>query len=187
MKHIVHRNDEAVSPVIAVMLMLVVTIIVAAVVSAFAGGLTGGTDEPPQASIAASFSQSTGLVMTHTGGDNLLTTDLQVMIRKSDEFGSAQSAIKVIVVDKSAIRTVDGAYWVGDHGVLDATSLSWQPGDSMFVVYNDLEASGIAANDYGGDTTSSVMDGNNIGKTIKLELYTKDGKMIASTSMAVEP
>jgi FlaG/FlaF family flagellin (archaellin) len=186
MTHAINRKDDAVSPVIGVMLMLVVTIIIAAVVSAFAGGLSDGTDKAPQASISGTFSQSTGLIMTHTGGDNLLTTDLQVMIRKSDEFGSAQSAIDVIVVDKSAIRTVDGTYWVGEHGVLNATSLSWQSGDSMFVVYDDLEASGISAGGY-GDTTASVMDGRNIGKTIDLELYTKDGKMIATTSMTVQP
>ena len=34
--------DDAVSPVIGVMLMLVVTVIIAAVVSGFAGGLVGG-------------------------------------------------------------------------------------------------------------------------------------------------
>ncbi len=35
-------GEEAVSPVVGVMLMLVVTIIIAAVVSGFAGGLIGG-------------------------------------------------------------------------------------------------------------------------------------------------
>jgi FlaG/FlaF family flagellin (archaellin) len=52
MKHITKR-DEAVSPVVGVMLMLVVTIIIAAVVSGFAGGLGGNTDKAPQASITA--------------------------------------------------------------------------------------------------------------------------------------
>ena len=48
------KNDEAVSPVVGVMLMLVVTIIIAAIVSGFAGGLAGGTEKAPQASIVAS-------------------------------------------------------------------------------------------------------------------------------------
>jgi FlaG/FlaF family flagellin (archaellin) len=39
------NSEDAVSPVIGVMLMLVVTIIIAAVVSAFSGGLIGGTDQ----------------------------------------------------------------------------------------------------------------------------------------------
>ena len=42
---------EAVSPVIAVMLMLVVTIIIAAVVSGYSGGLVKGQDSAPSAAI----------------------------------------------------------------------------------------------------------------------------------------
>jgi len=39
------NSEDAVSPVVGVMLMLVVTIIIAAVVSAFAGGLSGGNNQ----------------------------------------------------------------------------------------------------------------------------------------------
>lgn len=53
MNHVILR-DEAVSPVVGVMLMLVVTIIIAAVVSGFAGGLAGENQKAPQASIVAS-------------------------------------------------------------------------------------------------------------------------------------
>ncbi|MGC9436230.1 MAG: type IV pilin N-terminal domain-containing protein, partial [Methanomicrobiales archaeon] len=41
--------DDAVSPVIGVMLMLVVTIIIAAVVSAFAGGMADTGKKAPTA------------------------------------------------------------------------------------------------------------------------------------------
>lgn len=189
MAHKVHRKDDAVSPVIGVMLMLVVTLIIAAVVSGFAGGLAEGTDKGPQASIAASFSQSTGLVMTHTGGDNLLTTDVQVMIRKSDEFGQGQSVINLIVVNKSCIQTVDGKKWIDDNGKLNADALSWQPGDSMFVVHDDIDESGIAQYKWDGVTIQqqSITVEDHIGKTITLELYTRDGKMIGSTSMVIQP
>lgn len=44
------NKEEAVSPVVGVMLMLVVTIIIAAVVSGFAGGLMGGQQKAPSAS-----------------------------------------------------------------------------------------------------------------------------------------
>jgi len=48
MKRLSRKNgDDAVSPVVGVMLMLVVTIIIAAVVSGFAGGLIGNTEKPP--------------------------------------------------------------------------------------------------------------------------------------------
>lgn len=52
MMNIQHKkNDNAVSPVVGVMLMLVVTIIIAAVVSAYAGGLGKTEQKPPTASI----------------------------------------------------------------------------------------------------------------------------------------
>ncbi len=44
-------REDAVSPVVGVMLMLVVTIIIAAVVSAYAGGLSQGTQKAPTASM----------------------------------------------------------------------------------------------------------------------------------------
>lgn len=46
-------SDDAVSPVIGILLMLVVTIIIAAVVSGFAGGLTGGQEKAPTSMISA--------------------------------------------------------------------------------------------------------------------------------------
>lgn len=51
LKRVTRQNsDEAVSPVVGVMLMLVVTIIIAAVVSGFAGGLVGGGARKPRPS-----------------------------------------------------------------------------------------------------------------------------------------
>ena len=76
-----HIAEDAVSPVIAVMLMLVVTIIIAAVVSGFAGGLAASQEKAPQASIAV----STGTVsdgnfdikFEHKGGDPIRTKDCE--------------------------------------------------------------------------------------------------------------
>ncbi|WP_243668808.1 type IV pilin N-terminal domain-containing protein [Methanoculleus chikugoensis] len=42
------KHEDAVSPVIGVMLMLVVTIIIAAVISGFAGELVGTTEKAPR-------------------------------------------------------------------------------------------------------------------------------------------
>jgi FlaG/FlaF family flagellin (archaellin) len=47
MKRKMKKEEDAVSPVVGVMLMLVVTIILAAVVSGFAGGLISGTEKAP--------------------------------------------------------------------------------------------------------------------------------------------
>jgi len=73
-------TDDAVSPVVGVMLMLVVTIIIAAVVSGFAGGLVSTQEKAPQASIAISTGYVDGnfdIKFEHMGGDPIRTKDCQ--------------------------------------------------------------------------------------------------------------
>lgn len=81
------RKEDAVSPVIGVMLMLVVTIIIAAVVSGFAGGLAGSQDKAPQASILVKTSLGTppntynsfDITFVHQGGDPINTKDISIV------------------------------------------------------------------------------------------------------------
>ncbi|HON81219.1 MAG TPA: type IV pilin N-terminal domain-containing protein [Methanoregulaceae archaeon] len=75
-----YEKDDAVSPVVGVMLMLVVTIIIAAVVSGFAGGLVSSTEKAPQASIAVSTGTVDGnfdIKFEHQGGDPIRTKDCE--------------------------------------------------------------------------------------------------------------
>ena len=48
-------NEEAVSPVVGVMLMLVVTIIIAAIVSGFSGGVVGSEKSAPQSAFVVGY------------------------------------------------------------------------------------------------------------------------------------
>lgn len=82
------QKDEAVSPVVGVMLMLVVTIIIAAVVSGFAGGLAGGTKTAPQAAIDVSIpynspdgmgGRTTPIEFKLLSGDPIPTKDLSII------------------------------------------------------------------------------------------------------------
>ncbi|MFA5294816.1 MAG: type IV pilin N-terminal domain-containing protein [Methanoregulaceae archaeon] len=83
----IERKEDAVSPVVGVMLMLVVTIIIAAIVSGFAGGLAGGTEKAPQAAIdvkieygdAGMGSMEWVMSFEHLGGDPILTKDLALI------------------------------------------------------------------------------------------------------------
>lgn len=52
------KGEDAVSPVVGVMLMLVVTLIIAAVVSAFAGGLVSGTKKAPSLTMDVTITNS---------------------------------------------------------------------------------------------------------------------------------
>jgi FlaG/FlaF family flagellin (archaellin) len=97
----IRQNDEAVSPVIGVMLMLVVTIIIAAVVSAFAGGLAGDQQKTPQVSLAAKgvvqgiedtdttnyvpnisdgWTAANGIEFEHMGGDVFSLNDINIQL-----------------------------------------------------------------------------------------------------------
>lgn len=71
-------NENAVSPVVGVMLMLVVTIIVAAVVSGFAGGLAETSQKAPQVTLSAIAYNGDHILLEHKGGDPLAPETLKV-------------------------------------------------------------------------------------------------------------
>ena len=82
-------NNDGVSPVVGVMLMLAITIMIAAIASAFAGGFSDSGEKSPQSSISmpAAF-ESAGnnyrIYFDHTGGDPFSLNTIQVILR-SDE------------------------------------------------------------------------------------------------------
>ena len=107
MKKNASRRDHAVSPVVGVMLMLVVTIIIAAVVSAFAGGMMKSQDKTPQPTISATYSQSTGLSISHAGGDPVALSTVTFITTPSALFGS-DAAKFAWPIDKSIINNTVG-------------------------------------------------------------------------------
>lgn len=80
-------GEEAVSPVVGVMLMLVVTIIIAAVVSGFAGGLGSETQKAPSVSIDTKivntgYWQGSGMSMRVVSvSEPILTADIKIVTR----------------------------------------------------------------------------------------------------------
>ncbi|HOI61203.1 MAG TPA: type IV pilin N-terminal domain-containing protein [Methanoculleus sp.] len=79
-------KNDAVSPVIGVMLMLVVTIIVAAFVSVFAGSAFGNTETTPSAAIDVKIMSNGGLnkdqyvmLIEHHGGSSIPTSDMRII------------------------------------------------------------------------------------------------------------
>jgi len=86
-------QDDAVSPVVGVMLMLAITVMLAAIASAFAGGFSDTTEKSPQSSLSvtANFDKirigSTDyyrVYLDHTGGDPFSLNSVKVVFR-SDE------------------------------------------------------------------------------------------------------
>jgi flagellin-like protein len=65
-------DDDAVSPVIGVILMVAITVILAAVIGAFVLGIGGSQEQTPQASFEFS-----GDTVIHSGGDAIKDSNLQ--------------------------------------------------------------------------------------------------------------
>ena len=197
-------NDNAVSPVVGVMLMLVVTIIIAAVVSAFSGGLTSGQTKAPQANIKGTFSVSEGMTISHAGGDSLATKDLIFTIRDGDTFGPNLESSTAQTIDMSTInvntpdrgsgpmRKIDGAFYM----------VSFNPGDTVTIDPEDCTCDilqpNVAPTDFneshdgyvytGNQTASwsySIRNQDNIGKSFILEVSDTAGRLISTSEVLI--
>ena len=65
------NDDDAVSPVIGVILMVAITVILAAVIASFVLGLGEDQGPTPKASFEFDWDGSSTLTVTHDGGDTL--------------------------------------------------------------------------------------------------------------------
>jgi archaeal type IV pilus assembly protein PilA len=191
--------DQAVSPVVAIMLMLVVTIIIAAVVSGFAGSVISSKQKAPQAQVSAKFSISNGFTISHNGGDTLATNDLVFMIRDGPTFGSNLEQITAQVVNKTLISNGNGTYLMKADG---STSLpAIRAGDALYIDATNSSSSilqpNFAPSDYttsmgssytGTDTTHwsyCIRNSDNIGKVFFLEVSDKSGNLISKSEVMI--
>jgi hypothetical protein len=197
-------RDDAVSPVVGIMLMLVITIIIAAIVSAFAGGMVTGQSKSPQAKITATFSISDGMTISHAGGDPLATKDLIFTIRDGPTFG-ANLGHTTEILDMSHImvstergtgpmKTYFGAFYM----------VSFNPGDSVTIEPGDCTCTvlqpGVAPTDfvdhigsdgytYEGEQTAAwglcIRNQNSIGKSFILEVSDTAGHLISKSKVLI--
>jgi len=90
-------DDDAVSPVIGVILMVAITVILAAVIATFVLGLGDQvSNTSPQASFSTDWEGSSGsadaLEITHSGGDTIKASDLYVRGDYGDGAGNMDIA-----------------------------------------------------------------------------------------------
>jgi len=88
------KNEEAVSPVIGVILMVAITVILAAVIAAFVFNIGGTQQKTPVVSLTAvSASSSTGnITINHAGGDAVDLNRVKAII----EQGTSRSTISLL-------------------------------------------------------------------------------------------
>ena len=101
-------SNEAVSPVVGVMLMLVVTLIIAAIVSGFAGSLTHSVSTTPQAIVTAEYSQANGMIITHSGGDSLPLSNVKFSTMPGEVMGSDYTKF-LYEIGKNGINYTDNS------------------------------------------------------------------------------
>ena len=65
------KDEQAVSPVIAVIMLIAITVVIAAVVAAFAYGIIGGVNRAPNCALVVenAVNGSTNVTIVHHGGD----------------------------------------------------------------------------------------------------------------------
>jgi len=145
-KQLIH-DDDAVSPVIGVILMVAITVILAAVIASFVLGLG---DQAQQATPQASFSfdydetqpsDGEGLVtVTHDGGDPLEPNELYI---RGDGFDTDDPDSNN---DQSTAGQWAGSYSGSEISAGDNVDVAVENGYSIRVIYESAE----------GDTSSTL-------------------------------
>lgn len=204
-------NQEAVSPVIGVMLMLVVTIIIAAVVSAYAGSTVASSQKSPQATIKGVFSQSSGMQIVNTGGDVLPTPNLIFTVSNDAAFGQALGTMTTQVVNKKYILDANGHQLDNGDGTSSVTSFG--PGQTLYINLTNIDCrvlqslvapnegtfgtpfdpkNGVSGWSYSGSKTSfwamCFVNSDSVGKTFTLLISDKSsGTVMAKTTVVITP
>ena len=197
------KVNEAVSPVVGVMLMLVVTIIIAALVSTFAAGLADSQSTPPQVALKGTYSQSNGLVITHAGGDPVALADAAFMTTPSELFGADANKF-AWTIDKSIILNAKNQPILNKTSGFYTTS-ALVSGDSLHVTHeNSVDystASGWTGPDPGVNGNAQILwTGNgksqyfgayavcnpdNVGKYFYLDMVDPAGSTIARAKVTI--
>jgi flagellin-like protein len=133
--HELFADDDAVSPVIGVILMVAITVILAAVIGTFVLGL--GSDiqnNPPSAQFTFNQEDSGGLKITHDGGQNADVSKLNVTTDSTSEDFANASASNVCQTENSDPNNwTDTELSAGDTCTLPAGRLG--DGDTIRVTW----------------------------------------------------
>ena len=178
--------ENAVSPVVGVMLMLVVTIIIAAIVSAFAGGAVSGVSKVPQASITGKFSVSNGLEIDHSGGDAVPLTTTVFTIYDGDTFGINLKQKTSQVLNRSLITDINGNSLLTSSGAYNITA--FLPGTALYIAGTNSGCQSLQPTLYNaGRPDLCISNSSNIGKTFTLMVGDTKGDLISSTDITIQP
>jgi len=141
------RKDDAVSPVVGVLLMLVVCIIIAAVVSGFAGGLVSEEEKAPQVALDTSVtvgdSGALTLVIKHKSGDPINTKNVKLVTTWTNATNEINYAETVAPTWVEVEETYSPGY-TSHYSLTSLNTLSWGNyyNEPYLLVSGDMPADG---------------------------------------------
>jgi flagellin-like protein len=107
------KSDEAVSPVIGVILMVAITVILAAVIAAFVFGMAGGVQSTKVVQLTATKDAAGDITVTNMGGSDIATLQaLSVSIAGVDK-GDGPTQIGDIVMIQGTDGTAERVLLIG--------------------------------------------------------------------------
>lgn len=107
------ENEDAVSPVIGVILMVAITVILAAVIAAFAFGMSSDVDTTKTVVVTPALDSNRYLVVTIQGGDVNELSSLNMSINGAENNNTSTVSVGASF---NSTRTIDS----GDHVVVVA-------------------------------------------------------------------
>ena len=165
------RKEDAVSPVVGVMLMLVVTIVIAAVITSFATDLSADTGSTPMALFDIDYVDTESL----TGGSKMYVSGWGIEHKGGDA---------VPLKDIQITYVTDGGMNNGLLFVLDSSKLSVEgkesEGDSTMITTGDVISMGVDRS----SSMSWIPEGSTVTWTIS---HTKSGGVIAKGEFIALP
>ncbi len=158
------KNEEAVSPVIGVILMVAITVILAAVIAAFVFGM-GTPEKTPTANLKGTINGINWINISHEGGEDVKLSDVTITVT-NETSGNAETGI---VIEPSAALTIRNFVEQGNgDGIL-------QPGEKLLI-----QTSGAPAETAG--SAVYVNDGSGIKYKVAI-IYKPSGGMVSQPTI----
>ncbi len=148
----IRKNEEAVSPVIGVILMVAITVILAAVIAAFVFGM-GPPKQAPQASLRITSADVTANTVTveHQGGSDITLANAKLILEFKDSAGVLTS------MSLAQVDTGTNKFTAGDKMIIQADGLNVNLINAATPVAPGT-VSGIVALAAGGEVTVTMID-----------------------------
>ena len=171
------QKDDAVSPVVGVMLMLVVTIIIAAVVAAFASGVTADVEKAPNTVLDVKIYENymnsyPSIQVKSIGGEPISTEDMVIKFswtgNDGKDYSASYSGGKTFTLTSSGdTHTIPAMAVMPLKGELQTTYSAWY-GNVTISNGEVLQTMGLFESWYGGNNDSfKAIFGDDGAETIK--------------------